>query len=617
MPERAVVFLLTVGLVVVYAIRGGTYDLVPRQELGLALWWVLGLGIALGILPRSRPSREFGVTLAGFVVLLVVALLAYRSTESDERTSVELARTVHHLGLLLFVAAVVSRRSWSAAVGGVACGAALVVGLALVSRLLPDLFPQDQVRAAFGGARLNYPLNYWNAVGAWAALTSTMLLAWSAHAHRTSLRLLALVTVPAALVTAYLTYSRASLLAVVVGAIVAIVFSSRRVVVAFHALAASAGAAMTILVVRAHPDIADARGANGAGYVVLSLVAAGALCIGAAILVSRASVRAAWHPSARVRRVALATAVVAVLVGALALLPAPLSRAWHSFQSPVIAAGPDPAARLGDLSGTRYEVWGSALESFRQKPSRGTGPGTFEFWWNRDGRNPEFVRDAHSLELESLAETGWPGLLGVMLVILGGLATVLAARKRPGTGNLGAAVAAIGGLSVWLLSSAVDWMWEATANTALALMLIGAAAVANRPPVVPGAVFRVVGPLFALAAIAVQLPVLVSTSAVRASQREMPGNPARALADATDGVNAQPWAAFPYVQRGLILEATGDLRAAEADIEHAMRREPTNWRHPLLLARIAAERGRPKEALRFFRLARELRPRGSLTRVGG
>ena len=53
----AVAFLATAGLVVAYALRGGSYDIVVRQEMGLAIWWVLGLGFAFGVLPRATVPR--------------------------------------------------------------------------------------------------------------------------------------------------------------------------------------------------------------------------------------------------------------------------------------------------------------------------------------------------------------------------------------------------------------------------------------------------------------------------------------------------------------------------------------------------------------------------------
>src|SRR5687767_9759138 len=42
--ERALVFAAAVGLVLWMALRGGSYDLVVRQEVALAVWALLALG---------------------------------------------------------------------------------------------------------------------------------------------------------------------------------------------------------------------------------------------------------------------------------------------------------------------------------------------------------------------------------------------------------------------------------------------------------------------------------------------------------------------------------------------------------------------------------------------
>ena len=48
------------------------------------------------------------------------------------------------------------------------------------------------------------------------------------------------------------------------------------------------------------------------------------------------------------------------------------------------------------------------------KPLTGTGSGTFEFWWARDGDTDETVRDTHSLYLQTLGELG---IVGFALIV--------------------------------------------------------------------------------------------------------------------------------------------------------------------------------------------------------
>jgi tetratricopeptide (TPR) repeat protein len=108
-----------------------------------------------------------------------------------------------------------------------------------------------------------------------------------------------------------------------------------------------------------------------------------------------------------------------------------------------------------------------------------------------------------------------------------------------------------------------------------------------------------------------QFPALAATSDTRRSQSEFNANKTEAaLASANDAIQAEPWAASPYVQRALVEESTDQLDAARLDLLRAVKREPTNWRQPLLLARIDAERGDAAAALADYKRAKQLRPKG-------
>ena len=54
---RAAAFTLVAVLLTYYALRGGSYDIVIRQAEAIAVWWAIGLGAALGLIPRLRPGR--------------------------------------------------------------------------------------------------------------------------------------------------------------------------------------------------------------------------------------------------------------------------------------------------------------------------------------------------------------------------------------------------------------------------------------------------------------------------------------------------------------------------------------------------------------------------------
>jgi hypothetical protein len=183
---------------------------------------------------------------------------------------------------------------------------------------------------------LSFPLNYWNALGCWAAMTVALTLPWSAHARRWPVRGAALAGTCLAASVAYLTYSRSAATGVVIAAAAVLALFRHRWLVAVHVAAAAAGTAAVILAIRSEPAIA--RGTGGAGGATVALVAVVALA--ACVLVAWATTRAGLERlriSPSRTRVALAVGAVAVLLGAVTVGPALANRAWRSFEEPTPA----------------------------------------------------------------------------------------------------------------------------------------------------------------------------------------------------------------------------------------------------------------------------------------
>ena len=121
--------------------------------------------------------------------------------------------------------------------------------------------------------------------------------------------------------------------------------------------------------------------------------------------------------------------------------------------------------------------------------------------------------------------------------------------------------------------------------------------------------------MVAAIALFVQVPGLVSTSKVRDSREAFDSRrTADALSNASEAIDAEPWGSTPYVQRALVEEATGELRAAQVDLRRAIERSRLDWRPRLLLARVEAKRGNVKGALSAYRAARRLRPASPFVR---
>jgi tetratricopeptide (TPR) repeat protein len=601
-------FAVAVLITLVLAFNGGGYDVVVRHEVGLALWAAIALGLGVGLLPRSRLSPAAWTALGGFAALAGLTLLSQTWTRSPEHSTAELARVLQYGALVVLAYLTLNRYTWRGAALGFATGALVVPFFAVGSRLFPDLL-HDQIDA-LGTDRLSYPLDYWNAVACWGAMAIGVGLTLGANASRPALRGVALATVPVAALSVYLTYSRFGVAAVVIAVIAAIALSKHRWTAALNGLVAGAGSAVLILVARGHDEIARATGDAGAGSVFGTWVIVGGICALAAVATMQLRLDRV-RMELRSARLALGALAVVGLVAAVAL-SGPLGDAWDEFKNDKPPPATGGTERLTTFGSTRYDVWSSAVDAFKSEPLRGIGPGTFEYYWAKQGQ-PEFARDAHSLYLEEAAELGLPGLLALLVGLGGLLWAALAARIGWGRRReIAAGSAVIAAFVVFLAYAGVDWMWEMGAVGTLAIggvAVAGAGGLDRSQPSSLGPWMRALAVVGALLAGAVQLPGLVSTQRVRASEAELAnGNPARAKELANQAIAAEDWAATPYAARALASEALGDLRGARRDAQQAVDRDPDNWRDHLILARIEAELHRRGAARAQVAEARRLAP---------
>ena len=274
----------------------------------------------------------------------------------------------------------------------------------------------------------------------------------------------------------------------------------------------------------------------------------------------------------------------------------------------------------------RGEYWSSALDANATAPLTGIGPGTFEYWWARNsipGFN--FIRDAHSLYMETLAELGIIGFTLIALtmgaVLAAGLRRVHGAPER--RSQLAGAVASC---VAFVVFAGIDWVWELPvlpiAFLLLAAALLGgwtASAAKAREggaigtsPSVPRprrAVFGSASPDWRSSTIVIGIP-LASVEAIRSSEERLASGDLNSALDAAERAESlQPYAATPKVQQAVVLERSGDLTGAAAAARDATTREATNWRTWLLLANIEAKRQQATAALDAYDEAHRLNPR--------
>jgi hypothetical protein len=618
------------GLVVYLGLEGGGFDPLVHDPVGIAAWWVLLAGVVVGALPRRRLSVLGWVALGLFAAFAAWTALSGTWTESTDKTAAEVARVAGYLGVFALALFMYGRRGARRMAGAVGAGIAVVAVVALLSRLQPGWFPTaGQTGVFLEQERLSYPLNYWNALAALIAVGLPLLLLVATTAKSMVARGLAAAALPALALTAFFTLGRGGIAAAVLGLVVFMAFTSDRLP-KFLALLLSGGGAGILIAAAAQRDelregfagpVAQQQGDD------LLLIA---LLVCAGVGVAQVALSAAFEQSRRPRwtvvsrqqsLVATAAGLAVLLVIALAAgVPGRTSDAWQEFK-----AGESPgtgAQRLGSVAGQgRYQYWGSAVDENATKPLTGTGAGTFEYWWAREGELGGTVHDTHSLYMQTLGEVGIVGfalLLGFLgLVLVGGGVEVLRAGER-GRPQLAAALA---GCVAFCLSVVADWHWQIpvlpVAFLLLASVLVSSGSRSKRTagevalPVRVG--LRAGFAVAALAAIvAIAIP-LASGSLLRQSESDArEGELRSALEAARSAQNVQPGAAAPRLQQALVLEQLGDLSAAAAAAHAAGEREETNWRNWLVLSRIEAERGRAAPAVRDYRKAKSLNPHFSL-----
>jgi len=623
---------LAFALVAWLALRDGGYDTVVRSEAGIAVWWAVLLLALAGLLPRLGAAGWVAIGLLG--AFAVWSGIAIGWSESAERSVLELGRLAAYLGVLVLAIVVQGRAAVRHTIAGLASAIGVVTVLAVLSRLHPQAFPPNAHFQFLGPAsarRLSYPLNYWNALAAFAAMGVPPLLALALRARTAAGRALAAASLPWSALCLYLTVSRGGVLALAVGLAAFLALAPRRI----EALAALAPAVAggALLVWAASRQGALTSGAptrtaihQGTDLLALAVVvcAVVALATGALTRALRARpLPAALAPGRRAtaaRAGVLALAVLAVAVAAGA--PAALQRRVHDFEQPtgVVVPSSDGTvfARLQAVNGNgRYQFWQSAWHAFEAHPLDGIGPGTFQFWWERHPTSGGFIRNAHSLWFETLAETGIVGLalLGGLLLWLAVTAVRRALRAGP---ELRVWIAAAGGgLAAFLAAATLEWVWQLAAIAAAALIL-GAAIVAGReqPPAAPARAGR--GPrlafaLLALLALAAVLIPLAGELRLRQSRAAAAaGDLSAAYRDALAAQRLEPYAATPRLQQALVLEAAGRLGDAAAAARAATAREPGDAQTWLALARVDAERGAAAAGVAALRRARVLDPGSSL-----
>jgi hypothetical protein len=628
-PAAVATWLLSFGLIVYLGLKGGGYDPLVHDRVGIGIWWIALAGLLVGALPRRRPANLAWVALGLLAALVAWTALSLEWTESTSRTSADLARLAGYLGI--FALAVFTRVSREAdrLIAAVATGIVVVTVVALLSRLHPAWFPAADQTANFiddSRERLSYPINYWNGLGALIAIGLPLVLQVATCARSIAFRALAAAAVPAMLLALFFTLSRGGIAAAAIAVAVFLAIAADRLPKLISLLVMGAGGAILIALTDRRDalqhglETATAR-QQGDEILVISLV----VCLAVGLIQAAISYgtqndnRPRWTFVSRRSSIFAAIASVFVLVVLAGALDAPgrASDGWQEFKQ---GGGPGSGTgRLGSVAGqSRYQLWGAALDQNATEPLTGTGSGTFELWWARHGDTGESVRDTHSLYLQTLGELGIVGLF--LLAAFLAVVFVAGGRNavRAGPSERSQIAAALAGCVAFCLTAVVDWMWQIPVLAVALLLLASVLVTAGRSPDETGRPafgipIRVGLAVVAIAGIvAIAIPLATETLLRTSEADARGGDLSSALESARTAQNVQPAAAAPRLQEALVLEERGEFGPAAAAGRAAIEREPTNWRNWLVLSRIEAERGRAGPSVRDYRRARSLNPESPL-----
>ncbi|MGH2920974.1 MAG: O-antigen ligase family protein, partial [Gaiellaceae bacterium] len=275
---------------------------------------------------------------------------------------------------------------------------------------------------------------------------------------------------------------------------------------------------------------------------------------------------------------ALALVVVTALVVIFARYGGPVTivgNAWDSFSTTKTGPQPDLRERLFTFQGSyRVELWEAALDQYEDHRVLGSGPGTYEQYWNEHRPFWHIVRDAHNLYLEVLAELGPVGLLLLVIALGLPIAAALHARGQP------LVPAAGGAFVVFVVHAAVDWDWELPAVTiaglACAIAVTAAAAKGDPGPLGPRVRWSAVGVALALAA--VSFVGLVGASALSASEEAADkGRWEEAKKEARKAARWWRWSPEPWTRLGEAQLGTGDSEGAAESFRRAVSKDRDDW----------------------------------------
>jgi hypothetical protein len=601
---------------------GGGFFPTTRSYAGIAAWWLLGAGAAIGIAGARAGINRLALAAVGLLAAFAVWILISVNWATDAERAFAQFNQVSLYVAVLAIAIVLARlvpASW--VVGGVALAVSAIATVALVSRCFPSTFglqPGGSLLPALV-SRLSFPLGYWNGLGIEVALAYPLLLAIMTSKRSRVASAAAALPLPILAADMYLTSSRGAFVAAAVGVIAYLALTPRRWAAAAAVVVAGAAGAVAVAVLvhknalvngQMKTALAVHQGHRAALLIGVTSVVTALVWLGLVELGKRLST------PPRIVGVAIVIAVVGLVLVAI-VASHPVAK-FDQFKSSPATAGSHGTATTNHLlssSGSgRWQFWGAAVSEFKAHPLNGGGAGSWEAWWLEHGSLPVPSEFAHSLYLEALAELGIIGLLliggAVIVAAVGAVRSALALQS----GEIAAAAAC--GIA-FFVAAAYDWVWQLAGIAVVGVGMLGFAlgALPAQRATAWGR-FGALRPVLALVAVAAIIPqyvVLASGSHLRNSQEAFTAlDGPRARSEALAAKALEPWAASPYLQLGFVAEAEGDypeaVRWGREAIQHS-RRDWSVWANAAIFE---TKNGNVAGARRDLAEARRLNPHSLL-----
>jgi hypothetical protein len=490
----------------------------------------------------------------------------------------------------------------------------------------------------FASGRLNYPITYWNGLAAflvmgfWLALGAANVggrLVWA------QALLLALATL--FLELALLPQSRAALWSLGLVLPFFVVLSPHR----FRALTNLAVSILSVVLLwptlnRVYaatrdarlPEVAIASAIRAMTISVIIVMVLYALTRGVEWLILRPRRRPGptaggsadtpgdetGRPRVLGRRptilIAVALAViicVALTVGLLQLEQRPgglagsVDQAWTQFSSDKGMAKTSSTRFVQASLNQRVTIWDVALAAFGTNPVHGIGAQNFVNYFYQHRSNTLRVTQAHSQPLQLLAELGIPGALLWLVFGIWALARGAISRFRTQSRTDQAVMAATVTAALgWFIHSSVDWLWQLTAVSLPAMLLLGVAVAAGSSTAAgsdegrrnASRMKRVGAAALAMGALLVLLSALFPYLALRATNAAATvavTDPTKAISITRTAAWENPLSPEPLVTRaqaynaaaktaaGVAQERARLLGLAAGTWEEAERRDPESW----------------------------------------